>query len=130
MNSVVTIVGADAAKFRNKVNPDVVFCLRVPNHLLYSWYISDDDDCIELINASIYHRTIKIASSSKRLHDAIRRKVSYIGANYGRKSWRKRPECLMKFTLFDVMYDEPVSIDELESQIEMLNESVKEYKLV
>ena len=36
----------------------------------------------------------------------------------------------MKFTLFDVMYDEPVSIDELESQIEMLNVSVKEYKLV
>ena len=27
---------------------------------------------------------------------------------------------------FDVMYDDPVSIDELESQIEMLNESVKE----
>ena len=132
MSLSTKIVGVDSSKYRPNTDPDVVFCLHISNHNLYSWHcnVTAATDYIELVNKSIEHGTMKISPTAVRLHERIRCKAYHISSEYRRKNWRKKNEYLMKYTHLDIKRHEVVKVDELESKIEMLNQDIEDYRCV
>ena len=113
----------------SNANPNVVMCLSVPNKVLYSWYHANSGDSyIELLNASVHHGAVKIKSDASRLQTVIRIKVDLIKTKYSRMNWRERQLFFTKYSSFDIMHNELISVSQLESQIKELNDIVEEYR--
>lgn len=123
----IKIAGPDTSTNRAFKCADVVVCLQIPNHILFSWHsnATANTDYIDLVNKSIEHGAIKICSSATRFHKRICDKASYISREHKRKNWRKRNEYLLKYTYFDVKSNEIVNVEKLETR---MNNSVENYR--
>ena len=123
----VTLVGSAESKKRNTSSKDVLCCLRIPNQLLFTWYLEMSKarralSYVNLCNASIRGRAIQLpVEENSRLEGSVCKKAGKLNCMYKALPSRKRKGLLDKSILLDVMRDEVVNVEKLNHQVEKLN---------
>ena len=125
----VSIESVGASKYRNASEQEVVLCLSVPNHKLFSWskrIKNKEDTVLNLLKSSV--DAIQIADSATKLQERVRAKAYSIAGDIKRSGHRKRLSIESKSSLFDVHRDELVQVQDLEDTITKLNKDIQEYE--
>ena len=110
MSFDVIVEGACTNQY-SKSGIDNLCCLRVPNGLLYLWYLQKPPSMIAALNNSIAGKAVQISESAVRLKKRIMSKAGELNNLMKRSNKREKEKIRAKYSLFGVMRDEVMSFN-------------------
>uniref|UniRef100_A0A1X7T8Z9 Uncharacterized protein n=2 Tax=Amphimedon queenslandica TaxID=400682 RepID=A0A1X7T8Z9_AMPQE len=125
MSFDVIVEGACTNQY-SKRSSNNLCSLKVPNGLLYLWYLQKPPSIIAALSNSIAGKAVQVSEAAERLKKRMMSKAGEINSLIKRSNKREKEKIRAKYSLFGVMKDEVMSFDHYNDIIKEKDKTIKD----